>query len=58
MESYYMNMSKSDCFAADGHLGSCKKVGFPGGSADKNNPPAMQETPVRLLGQKIPLEKG
>ena len=34
------------------------KVGFPGGSADKNNPPAMQETPVRLLGQKIPLEKG
>ena len=23
-----------------------------------NNPPAMQETPVRLLGQEDPLEKG
>ena len=22
------------------------------------NPPAMQETPVRLLGQEVPLEKG
>ena len=37
MESYYMNMSKSDCFAADGHLGSCKKVGFPGGSDGKES---------------------
>ena len=26
----------SDSFAADGHLGSCQKVGFPGTSADKN----------------------
>ena len=23
-----------------------------------NNPPAMQETPVRFLGQEYPLEKG
>ena len=23
-----------------------------------NNPPAMQETPVRFLGQEDPLEKG
>ena len=32
-------------------------VGFPNGSAVKN-PPAMQETQVRSLGQEDPLEKG
>ena len=31
-------------------------MGFPGGSAVKNLP-AMQETPVRSLGQENPLEK-
>jgi len=31
--------------------------GFPGGSADKELP-AMQETCVRSLGYKEPLEKG
>ena len=31
--------------------------GFPGGSAVKN-PPAMQETQVRSLGQEDPLEQG
>ena len=31
--------------------------GFPVGSVVKN-PPAMQETPVRFLGQEDPLEKG
>ena len=31
--------------------------GFPNGSAVKN-PPAMQETQVRSLGQEDPLEKG
>ena len=31
--------------------------GFPGGS-DRNNQPAMQETGVRSLGGKDPLEKG
>ena len=31
--------------------------GFPGSSALKN-PPAMQETLVRFLGQEDPLEKG
>ena len=31
--------------------------GFPGSSAVKN-PPAMQETPVRFLGQEDPLQKG
>jgi len=31
-------------------------VGFPGGSMVKN-PPAMQETWVRSLGQQDPLEK-
>ena len=30
---------------------------FPGGSAVKN-PPAMQETQVRSLGQEDPLEQG
>ena len=30
---------------------------FPGGS-DGENPPAMQENPVQLLGQEDPLEKG
>ena len=33
------------------------KRGFPGGSGVKNLP-AMQETPVRFLGQEDPLEKG
>ena len=32
-------------------------AGFPGGS-DRNNQPAMQETGVRSLGGKDPLEKG
>jgi len=32
-------------------------MGFPGGSAVKN-PPAMQETQVRSLGQENPLEEG
>ena len=31
--------------------------GFPGSQLGKN-PPAMQETPVRFLGQEDPLEKG
>ena len=31
--------------------------GFPGGSAVKN-PPAMQETQVRSLGQEYPVEEG
>ena len=35
-------------------------VGFPDSSVGKvvKNPPAMQETPVRFLGQEDPLEKG
>ena len=33
------------------------KGDFPGGSAVKN-PPAMQETRIRSLGQEDPLEKG
>ena len=31
-------------------------MGFPGGSVVKN-PPAVQETQVRLLGENYPLEK-
>ena len=40
-------------------LQACSKcpVGFLGGSSVKN-PPAMQETQVRFLGQKDPLEEG
>ena len=34
-----------------------KQMGFPGGSNVKN-PPAMQKTQVRSLGQQDPLEKG
>ena len=33
-------------------------MGFPGGSDSKKNPPAMQETRIRSLGRKDPLEKG
>ena len=42
----------------------CLFRGFPGGSGASliaqlvKNPPAMQETPVRFLGQEDPLEKG
>ena len=42
----------------------CLFRGFPGGSGASliaqlvKNPPAMQETLVRLLGQEDPLEKG
>ena len=32
-------------------------MGFPDAPLVKN-PPVMQETPVRFLGQKDPLEKG
>ena len=32
-------------------------VGFPGGSDDKKNLPAMQETQVQSLGGEDPLEK-
>ena len=33
-------------------------MGFPDSSAGIKNLPAMQETPVRFLGQEDPLEKG
>ena len=33
-------------------------MGFPYGSAGKENPPAMQETWVPSLGWEHPLEKG
>ena len=32
-------------------------MGFPGGSDDKKNLPAMQETQVQSLGGEDPLEK-
>ena len=32
-------------------------MGFPGSSAGKKNPSAMQETPVQFLGPEDPLEK-
>ena len=35
----------------------CRYLGFLGGTVVKN-PPAMQETLVRSLGQEVPLEKG
>ena len=52
----YMHKKSDTVFCSFGYF--LAKMGFLDSSVGKKNPPAMQETLVRFLGQEDPLEKG